>query len=101
VSCSIASLECTDYPTRTGPTKDGEVLKIATSNVLYNTEFVVILVIRTNVIKSEAEVVRVDAALEWYLRQQKDAVLRGRPMLLRCNNGIQVEVWRCSMPVFG
>jgi 2',3'-cyclic-nucleotide 2'-phosphodiesterase (5'-nucleotidase family) len=72
---SLTSLEWMDHPTRSGPVKDDEVLKLATNNFLYNTEFAVIPGIRTKVIKSEAEAVRIDAALEWYVKQQKDAVL--------------------------
>lgn len=73
---TLTKLEWLNHPTRTGPVLDTDVFKLALNNFLYNTEFTTLATPpRTLVLKSELEAVRIDAALEWYIKQQKDAVI--------------------------
>ncbi|DAZ94794.1 TPA: hypothetical protein N0F65_002407 [Lagenidium giganteum] len=68
----ITSIEWFKHPTKTGPLKDDEVVRLAMTNYVYTTQFELLKDIKTKMLVSEAEASRIDTALEEYLKSQKD-----------------------------
>ncbi|TYZ56910.1 hypothetical protein PybrP1_006076 [[Pythium] brassicae (nom. inval.)] len=70
----VTSIEWYKHPTRTGPLLETDVFKLALSNFLYNTEFLLTSgAVVKRVVVSEAEAVRIDTALEQYVKSLPDA----------------------------
>ncbi|TMW56388.1 hypothetical protein Poli38472_006398 [Pythium oligandrum] len=71
----ITSIEWFEHPTRTGPVQDTDKFKTVLSDYLYNTEFMTIPGVSSTVVISSAEGVRIDAALEAYVKSLPNAEL--------------------------
>ncbi|KAF1328311.1 Calcineurin-like phosphoesterase, partial [Globisporangium splendens] len=72
----ITSIEWFKHPTRTGPVLDTDVFKLAISNYLYNTEYLLTPgAVVSKVIVSEAEASRIDTALEVFVKSLPNANL--------------------------
>ncbi|KAF1323621.1 Calcineurin-like phosphoesterase, partial [Globisporangium splendens] len=72
----IASIEYFEHPTRSGPLLDTDTFKLALSNYLYTSEFVVIQDVNVvRVVVSEAEASRIDTALEVYIKSLPNATV--------------------------
>ncbi|GAB9469904.1 Calcineurin-like phosphoesterase [Globisporangium polare] len=70
----ITSIEWFKHPTRTGPVLDTDVFKLALSNYLYNTEYLLTPgAVVSKVVVSEAEASRIDTALEVYIKTLPNA----------------------------
>ncbi|TMW66960.1 hypothetical protein Poli38472_012076 [Pythium oligandrum] len=72
----LQSIEWFKHPTKTGPVLDDDVLKLTITNYFYNTNWAAVPGLTvSNVVVSEAESVRIDAALEKYVKAQPDSTL--------------------------
>lgn len=76
---SLTSIEWYGHATRTGPVLDDDVLWLACNEYVFKTEFMTIPGVRSKLVKSEAEAVRIEAVLEAYIQKQPDLTL--------CENG--------------
>jgi len=72
---SVTSMEWFDHPTHNGTISESDEFVLALSNYLYTSEFLATDGVSAEVIVSEAEAERVDAALEQFVKAQPGAVL--------------------------